>query len=73
MAKNHGSQIKDDDQYEALRDKGISRNKAARIANSNPQSGSSNKAARCAGPEYGRRAPGDGAGARGRRRPWPAG
>ncbi len=33
MAKNHGSSIKDDEQYEALRDKGMSKNKAARIAN----------------------------------------
>lgn len=34
MAKNHGSQIKDDEQYEALRRKGMSKGKAARIANS---------------------------------------
>lgn len=33
-SKNHGSQIKDDDQYEALRDSGMSKEKAARIANS---------------------------------------
>jgi hypothetical protein len=33
MAKNHGSSIKDDEQYEALRKKGMSKNKAARIAN----------------------------------------
>jgi hypothetical protein len=35
MAKNHGNQVKDDKQYEALRDKGMSKNKAARIANAN--------------------------------------
>lgn len=34
MATNHGPQIKDDEQYEALRDKGMSKEKAARIANS---------------------------------------
>ena len=34
MAKNHGPQIKDDEQYEALRKKGMSKEKAARIANS---------------------------------------
>ena len=34
MAKNHGSSVKDDEQYEALRDKGASKEKAARIANS---------------------------------------
>lgn len=34
MAKDHGKQIKDDEQYEALRDQGMSKEKAARIANS---------------------------------------
>lgn len=34
MAKNHGNQIKDDEQYEALRRKGLSKEKSARIANS---------------------------------------
>ncbi|NDU99728.1 DUF7218 family protein [Pseudoroseicyclus tamaricis] len=33
MAKNHGSQIKDDDTYEELRKQGESKEKAARIAN----------------------------------------
>ncbi len=33
MAKDHGNQIKNDDQYEALRDEGMSKEKAARIAN----------------------------------------
>lgn len=33
MAKDHGSQIKNDEQYEELRDKGMSKEKAARIAN----------------------------------------
>jgi hypothetical protein len=33
MAKNHGSSIKDDEQYEKLRSKGMSKEKAARIAN----------------------------------------
>ena len=35
MAKDHGPQIKDDAQYEALRREGASKEKAARIANSN--------------------------------------
>lgn len=35
--KNHGKQIKDDEQYEALRDSGMSKEKAARIANSSKQ------------------------------------
>ncbi len=37
MAKNHGNQIKDDAQYEKLREKGMSKEKAARIANSPKQ------------------------------------
>ncbi|HLU07130.1 MAG TPA: Rho termination factor [Woeseiaceae bacterium] len=31
--KNHGASIKDDEQYETLRGKGMSKEKAARIAN----------------------------------------
>ncbi len=34
MAKDHGPSIKDDEQYEALRREGASKEKAARIANS---------------------------------------
>jgi hypothetical protein len=33
MAKDHGPQIKDDEQYERLRKQGESKEKAARIAN----------------------------------------
>lgn len=33
MAKDHGPQIKDDEQYEALREQGMPKQKAARIAN----------------------------------------
>lgn len=33
MTKDHGPSIKDDDQYEALREEGMSKEKAARIAN----------------------------------------
>lgn len=33
MAKDHGPSIKDDEQYEALRSQGMSKEKAARIAN----------------------------------------
>lgn len=40
MAKDHGSQIKDDRQYDKLRSQGMSKEKAARIANtSRTQSG----------------------------------
>lgn len=34
MTINHGSQIKDDEQYEALKKQGMSKTKGARIANS---------------------------------------
>lgn len=34
MAKDHGNQIKNDAQYEALRKQGYSKEKSARIANS---------------------------------------
>jgi hypothetical protein len=33
MSKDHGPSIKDDEQYESLRDEGYSKEKAARIAN----------------------------------------
>jgi len=33
MAKDHGPSIKDDERYEALRREGMSKEKAARIAN----------------------------------------
>ena len=39
MAKDHGSSVKDDKQYEALRDQGASKEKAARIANANAGGG----------------------------------
>lgn len=35
--KDHGSQIKDDEQYESLREDGMSKEKAARIANTDRQ------------------------------------
>ncbi len=34
MAKDHGPTIKDDEQYEALREQGMNKSKAAAIANS---------------------------------------
>lgn len=36
MAKDHGPSIRDDDRYEALRREGMSKEKAARIANTPP-------------------------------------
>jgi hypothetical protein len=34
MAKDHGPSVKNDKQYEGLREKGMSKERAARIANS---------------------------------------
>ena len=38
MAKDHGPSVKNDEQYEAMRDEGMSK-EAARIANANAQGG----------------------------------
>lgn len=35
MAKDHANSVKDDEQYERLREEGMSKEKAARIANTN--------------------------------------
>lgn len=37
MGTDHGRQIKDDEQYERLREQGMSKEKAARIANTDRQ------------------------------------
>ncbi len=37
MPEDHGPQIKDDERYEAMRREGMSKEKAAAIANSHPQ------------------------------------
>ena len=67
MAKDHGSSIKDDKQYEGLRKKGMSKQRAASIANapdsskkggkkSGRGSGGSKSQKRAAGREGGKRA-----------------
>jgi len=38
MAKDHGPSVKDDEQYQKLREKGESKEKAARIANTSRSS-----------------------------------
>lgn len=43
MAKDHGSSVKDDEQYEALRRDGASKEKAARIANAGSRSDTGSK------------------------------
>ena len=40
MAKDHGPSVKDDEQYESLRDEGMSKSKAAAIANSGDEASS---------------------------------
>jgi hypothetical protein len=35
-AKDHGPSVKDDERYEALREQGASKEKAARVANTDP-------------------------------------
>jgi len=44
--QKHGPSIKDPDQYEALRDEGMSKEKAARIANASAKEGRSKVGAR---------------------------
>jgi hypothetical protein len=44
MAKDHGSSVKNDEQYEGLRKKGMSKSRAARIANSPDASSKGGKA-----------------------------
>ena len=44
MAKDHGPSIKDDKQYEGLRKKGMSKQRAARIANDPNSSSKGGKA-----------------------------
>lgn len=46
MAKDHGPSVKNDAQYEALRDQGASKEKAARIANASANEGKSEVARR---------------------------
>lgn len=48
MAKDHGSSVKDDERYEALRREGASKEKAARIANAGGRSSTSRKGGRAA-------------------------
>jgi hypothetical protein len=43
MAKDHGSSVKDDKQYEGLRKKGMSKERAAKIANTSDASSKGGK------------------------------
>jgi hypothetical protein len=59
MAKDHGSSVKDDKQYEGLRKKGMSKSRAAAIANS---PGSSSKGGKSSGSSRSRKSSGSGSG-----------
>jgi hypothetical protein len=59
MAKDHGSSVKDDKQYEGLRKKGMSKSRAAAIANS---SGSSSRGGKSSGSSRSRKSSGSGSG-----------
>lgn len=52
MAQDHGPSIKNDEQYEALLDKGMSKEKAARIANSPDAGKNGGEATRYEGRTY---------------------
>jgi hypothetical protein len=59
MAKDHGPSIKDDKQYEGLRKKGMSKQRAARIANT-PDA--SSKGGKSSGSSQSRKSSGPGSG-----------
>jgi hypothetical protein len=52
MAKDHGSSVKNDKQYEGLRKKGMSKSRAAAISNSK---GSSSRGGKSSGSSQSRR------------------
>jgi hypothetical protein len=59
MAKDHGPSIKDDKQYEGLRKKGMSKSRAAAIANSE---GASSRGGKSSGSPRSRKSSGEGSG-----------
>jgi hypothetical protein len=59
MAKDHGPSVKDDKQYEGLRKKGMSKSRAAAIANS---PGASKRGGKSSGSSQSRRSSGPGSG-----------
>ncbi len=62
MTKDHGPSIKDDKQYEALRDKGMSKSRAAAIANTPDASRKGGENSHKGGSEQSRRSSGAGSG-----------
>ena len=62
MAKDHGSSVKDDKQYEGLRKKGMSKSRAAAIANSPDSSSKGGKRSHSGGSSQSRKSSGSGSG-----------
>ncbi len=59
MAKDHGPSVKNDKQYEGLREKGMSKSRAAAIANS---PGASSRGGKSSGSSQSRQSSGPGSG-----------
>jgi hypothetical protein len=62
MAKDHGPSIKDDKQYEGLRKKGMSKSRAAAIANTPDASSKGGKKSGSGGSSRSRKSSGPGSG-----------
>ena len=62
MAKDHGSSVKNDKQYEGMRKKGMSKERAAKISNAN--AGSGNQASKKGGKNSGGGGGGGGGGSK---------
>jgi hypothetical protein len=62
MAKDHGSSVKDDKQYEGLRKKGMSKERAAKIANTPNASSKGGKNSHNGGSSQSKKSSGSGSG-----------
>lgn len=62
MAKDHGPSIKDDKQYEGLREKGMSKQRAAAIANAPDSSKKGGEHSHSGGSSRSRKSSGEGSG-----------
>src|SRR5205807_5524956 len=62
MAKDHGSSVKNDKQYEGLRKKGMSKSRAAAISNSPGSSSRGGKSSNSGGSSRSRKSRGSGSG-----------
>jgi hypothetical protein len=62
MTKDHGPSIKDDKQYEGLREKGMSKERAAKIANTPGASSKGGKHSHSGGSSQSRKSSGPGSG-----------